>query len=395
MEVSWIKLSTGLFEDPKVRYLLTLPDGEGLVLFWVRLLTLAGRLNRGGAFYLTGEIAYTAELLAGHFCLDAELTQQRLELFLQLGMLACRNGVWSVAHWDRHQNVEALERLRPQDETAKRPYRRKKPKAEPAAAAQAAAPTAEALSAASEACAQPKQTAATNLQTNSEDDCGNCATNSENCVTNCAANSDPIAAKLPEHLQPISENCAENSQTFSQNCATNCETISQNCATNCQTISQNCAENLPVISQNIAQISPAISQNQADNLQQSDEFSTTNSVKKPPDTIYKNKKEKKIENERENMKAYSGKMPARFAPPTLEQVQAYCRQRGNGVDPRRFLDYYASNGWRVGPNPMRDWQAAVRGWESNGVNRASPPTKTGMYDVLPPAQQDHSLDAFF
>ena len=101
MEVSWIKLSTGLFEDPKVRYLLTLPDGEGLVLFWVRLLTLAGRLNRGGAFYLTGEIAYTAELLAGHFCLDAELTQQRLELFLQLGMLACRNGVWSVAHWDR------------------------------------------------------------------------------------------------------------------------------------------------------------------------------------------------------------------------------------------------------------------------------------------------------
>lgn len=216
MEVSWIKLSTGLFEDPKVRYLLTLPDGEGLVLFWVRLLTLAGRLNRGGAFYLTGEIAYTAELLAGHFGLDAELTQQRLELFLQLGMLACRNGVWSVAHWDRHQNVEALERLRPQDETAKRPYRRKKPKAEPAAAAQAAAPTEEALRAASEACAQPKQTAATNLQTNSEDDCGNCAANSETCVTNCAANSETVAEKLPEYSQSISQNCVEICETISR-----------------------------------------------------------------------------------------------------------------------------------------------------------------------------------
>jgi hypothetical protein len=35
------------------------------------------------------------------------------------------------------------------------------------------------------------------------------------------------------------------------------------------------------------------------------------------------------------------------------------------VDPEYFYHYYQSNGWRVGKNPMRDWKAAVRTWESN------------------------------
>ena len=53
----------------------------------------------------------------------------------------------------------------------------------------------------------------------------------------------------------------------------------------------------------------------------------------------------------------------RFRPPTLEEVAAYCKERGNRVDPDRFLAYYESNGWRVGRNPMKDWKAAVRTWE--------------------------------
>ena len=49
--------------------------------------------------------------------------------------------------------------------------------------------------------------------------------------------------------------------------------------------------------------------------------------------------------------------------PTLEDVKAYCKERGNRVDPERFIDYYTSNGWKVGKNPMKDWKAAVRTWE--------------------------------
>lgn len=60
---------------------------------------------------------------------------------------------------------------------------------------------------------------------------------------------------------------------------------------------------------------------------------------------------------------------ARFTPPTLEEVQDYCLERNNGVDAQHFLDYYSANGWKVGRNPMKDWKAAVRTWERNGVNR--------------------------
>ena len=60
--------------------------------------------------------------------------------------------------------------------------------------------------------------------------------------------------------------------------------------------------------------------------------------------------------------------PRRFVPPTVCQVDAYCTEKGYSVDPARFVDYYTSNGWKVGKNPMRDWKAAVRNW--NGKERA-------------------------
>ena len=61
----------------------------------------------------------------------------------------------------------------------------------------------------------------------------------------------------------------------------------------------------------------------------------------------------------------------RFTPPTLEEVQAYCFERQNGVDAERFIDYYTSNGWQVGKNKMKDWKAAVRTWEKSGYNKPS------------------------
>ncbi|MCM1008861.1 MAG: replisome organizer [Ruminococcus flavefaciens] len=62
----------------------------------------------------------------------------------------------------------------------------------------------------------------------------------------------------------------------------------------------------------------------------------------------------------------------RFTPPTVEEVQAYCQERGNNIDPEHFVDFYASKGWKVGSNPMKDWKACVRTWEKrNGSNSKS------------------------
>ena len=83
---------------------------------------------------------------------------------------------------------------------------------------------------------------------------------------------------------------------------------------------------------------------------------------KPEQTETKSLIEKEKEEDKENNNK-NKKEQRRFTPPTVEEVRAYCRERGNHVDPQRFVDYYTSNGWKVGRNPMKDWRAAVGTWE--------------------------------
>jgi hypothetical protein len=64
--------------------------------------------------------------------------------------------------------------------------------------------------------------------------------------------------------------------------------------------------------------------------------------------------------------------PPRFKKPTMDEVSGYCQERGNGLDPAKWLAHYEANGWKVGKNPMRDWRAAVRTWEPSGFR---PPRK--------------------
>lgn len=66
----------------------------------------------------------------------------------------------------------------------------------------------------------------------------------------------------------------------------------------------------------------------------------------------------------------------RFSPPSLPEVQAYISERGSAVDAQQFVDFYASKGWMVGKNRMKDWKAAVRTWEKRRKEEAGEqPTK--------------------
>lgn len=64
--------------------------------------------------------------------------------------------------------------------------------------------------------------------------------------------------------------------------------------------------------------------------------------------------------------------PKKPIPPTIEEVAAYCQERANGVNPQKFIDHYAARGWMIGKNKMKDWEAAVRTWESNDYGPAKP-----------------------
>lgn len=65
-----------------------------------------------------------------------------------------------------------------------------------------------------------------------------------------------------------------------------------------------------------------------------------------------------------NVKKEKNNNICRFTPPTLEEIQLYCAERNNGIDPQRFIDFYSSKGWKVGNAKMKDWKAAIRTWEN-------------------------------
>lgn len=65
----------------------------------------------------------------------------------------------------------------------------------------------------------------------------------------------------------------------------------------------------------------------------------------------------------------------RFSPPSVEDVEAYCDERGNRVDAQTFVDFYSSKGWKVGNSPMKDWKACVRTWEQRDNSPRDAPAK--------------------
>lgn len=71
----------------------------------------------------------------------------------------------------------------------------------------------------------------------------------------------------------------------------------------------------------------------------------------------------------------------RFTPPSVDEVRAYCQERQNGVDPERFVDFYASKGWMVGKNKMADWKSCVRTWERRQEPSPQPPAKKSFSEI--------------
>jgi hypothetical protein len=85
--------------------------------------------------------------------------------------------------------------------------------------------------------------------------------------------------------------------------------------------------------------------------------SDPNGVRTESDFIQKENKRNEIKED-----VYTGKAIA-FIPPTVGDVHEYCSERNNKIDAAYFVDFYASKGWMVGKNKMKDWRAAVRTWE--------------------------------
>ncbi|MEG1805924.1 MAG: DUF6291 domain-containing protein [Clostridia bacterium] len=70
----------------------------------------------------------------------------------------------------------------------------------------------------------------------------------------------------------------------------------------------------------------------------------------------------------------------RFSPPTVGEVETFCSEQQIEVDANRFVNFYESKGWLVGKVKMKDWKAALRGWESRNNPTSKPTPKKTKWD---------------
>ena len=126
-DVKWIKITTDIFDNRKIKHLRRLPDGNNIVLIWVMLLTLAGRCNSCGMIFLTENIPYTPKMLADELDFEESTVQLALKALEQLGMIQTNAaGFLSVAGWDDHQNIEGMEKIRESKRLAQARWRAKR-----------------------------------------------------------------------------------------------------------------------------------------------------------------------------------------------------------------------------------------------------------------------------
>lgn len=80
--------------------------------------------------------------------------------------------------------------------------------------------------------------------------------------------------------------------------------------------------------------------------------------------------------------------PTIFIKPSIEEVEAYCIERGNTIDPEAFIAFYTSVGWKVKNKPMKDWKSAVITWEKREKRQEAPKRTEPKYGVYKQSQEE-------
>ncbi len=125
MEVKWIKLSSKIFDNTKIRQIETLPDGDTIIVIWVKLLCLAGNINDNGFIYFTKEIPYTEQMLATQFNRPLATVQFAIKVFEQYGMIEVIDNILYISNWEKYQSVDRLSEIREYNRIAKQKSRAK------------------------------------------------------------------------------------------------------------------------------------------------------------------------------------------------------------------------------------------------------------------------------
>lgn len=124
-DVKWIKLATNIFDNRKIRMIESMPDGDAIIVMWVKLLCLAGNINDSGMVYFTKELPYTDQMLSTQFNMQLTTVQLALKTFQQFGMIEVVDNILHISNWEKYQSVDRLSEIREYNRLAKQKSRAK------------------------------------------------------------------------------------------------------------------------------------------------------------------------------------------------------------------------------------------------------------------------------
>ena len=127
IDIRWVKLAVGMFNDPKLKIINSMEEKNLINYVWIRCLLLAGQSNRDGNLYINDNISYTLKTLSIEFDRTLDEIKSSINILRKLEMIEItEDKVFRVKNWDKHQNVDGLEKIRQQNCERVAKYRAKK-----------------------------------------------------------------------------------------------------------------------------------------------------------------------------------------------------------------------------------------------------------------------------
>ena len=126
-EIKWIKISCDMFNDEAIKLIEQMPDGDAIIVVWLKLLIMAGKINDSGYLYFKKEIPYTDEMLSTIFCRPLNTIRLALKTFENFGMIQITDeqSIY-ITNWEKYQNIEGMEKIKAQTKERVARFRKKR-----------------------------------------------------------------------------------------------------------------------------------------------------------------------------------------------------------------------------------------------------------------------------
>lgn len=125
-DVKWIKITVGMFDDEKIKLIQSMPEGDSILVIWIRLICLGGKCNSGGYVYFSETMPYTEEMLSTIFNKPLQIIRLALKTFQQFGMIEVDTKGLYLVNFGKHQSIDGLEKVRELNAKRNKEYRERR-----------------------------------------------------------------------------------------------------------------------------------------------------------------------------------------------------------------------------------------------------------------------------